>query len=284
MLRLIVMLAAVMSASPAWAKPAVWVVRDADSEMVLFGSVHVLPEGLDWRPAGLTRALERAQDVWFELPPGPETEAESARLAAERGRLAPGRRLSDLIEPRLYARLMTAAARYGLAPPMLDQMEPWLADVALAGAVFRAAGAQAAEGVEKQLAEAAPQARLRAFETPAEQIGFFDGAAIADQIGSLEESVAEVETDPDAYRRLVDAWLSGDPAAIERQALEPLRKSAPGLYRTVVVRRNAAWVERLDARLKGAGATVVIVGAGHLVGPDSLPARLRALGYSVEGP
>jgi uncharacterized protein YbaP (TraB family) len=40
----------------------------------------------------------------------------------------------------------------------------------------------------------------------------------------------------------------------------------------------------LDARLKGHGHTVVVVGIGHLIGPDGVPARLRALGYSVTGP
>jgi uncharacterized protein YbaP (TraB family) len=28
----------------------------------------------------------------------------------------------------------------------------------------------------------------------------------------------------------------------------------------------------------------VVVGVGHLIGPDGVPARLRALGYSVTGP
>jgi hypothetical protein len=36
--------------------------------------------------------------------------------------------------------------------------------------------------------------------------------------------------------------------------------------------------------MKGHGRTVVVVGVGHLIGPDGVPARLRALGYSVTGP
>ena len=36
-------LAAFAIAGPAQAQPPVWFVRDADSEMVLFGSIHVLP-------------------------------------------------------------------------------------------------------------------------------------------------------------------------------------------------------------------------------------------------
>ena len=45
--------------------------RDADSEMVIFGSVHVLPPGLDWRPKALDAALAKADDLWFELPIDP---------------------------------------------------------------------------------------------------------------------------------------------------------------------------------------------------------------------
>jgi uncharacterized protein YbaP (TraB family) len=52
----------------------------------------------------------------------------------------------------------------------------------------------------------------------------------------------------------------------------------------VVQQRNARWVQALLARLKGSGETVVVVGMGHLVGPDGLPAQMRARGYEVLGP
>jgi len=48
--------------------------------------------------------------------------------------------------------------------------------------------------------------------------------------------------------------------------------------------RNAAWIVQILHRLAGSGHTVVVVGAAHLLGPDGLPAHLRALGYSVDGP
>ena len=62
------------------------------------------------------------------------------------------------------------------------------------------------------------------------------------------------------------------------------RAAAPGLYARLVTERNERWLTTLKARLDGSGRTVVVVGVGHLVGQDGLPARLRALGYSVEGP
>ena len=63
-----------------------------------------------------------------------------------------------------------------------------------------------------------------------------------------------------------------------------MRNASPTLFRRLVSDRNARWTLTLDERLKGRGRTVVVVGMGHLIGPDGVPARLRALGYEVEGP
>ncbi len=272
-------------AAPAHAQPPVWVVRDADSEVVLFGSVHVLPPGLDWRPKALDAALGEAQDLWLELPSGFAAEAEVARLAGERGVLPAGQSLFRLLPPDDVALLLKVAKAYGVEPSLLDRLEPWLAEVALAGAAYRRVGAATENGVEAQVSGSAPEAiRREAFETPAQQIDIFDSAPLAEQVASLRETLGELDADPDAYMTLVRAWMAGDARGLDQEALEPLRKASPGVFRRLVTDRNARWVEALDLRLKGRGRTVVVVGVGHLVGEGGLPARLRALGYSVTGP
>ncbi len=286
MMRIFAGLAAAFAlATPAQAEPPVWVVRDRDSEMVLFGSIHVLPPGLNWRPAVLDAGLKRADDLWFELPPGPAAEAEIARLAATTGVLPVGQSLFTLLTPGDAEQLMRAADSVGLDKTTLDRLEPWLAEVALAGAAYRAAGADSEHGVEKSVETTAPaKAERRAFETPAEQLRLFDQSPRAEQIASLNQTVRELQEDPDAFNDLVRAWMAGDAQTLDREALGPLRKASPGVFRRLVTERNARWTVALDARLKGKGRTVVVVGVGHLVGADGLPARLRALGYSVTGP
>ena len=278
-------LAALLLASPALAKPPLWIVRDADSEVLIFGSVHVLPPGLDWRPAELEAALSRAEDLWFELPMGQAAETEIAGLAASKGVLPNDRTLSALLSPAGGEALARANQKYGLAPGFLDRLEPWFAEVALAGAEFRAKGANTDSGVEKSVNATAPAtARRKAFETPAQQIALFDEAPVAAQVASLENSLAQMDSDPDAYDRLIAAWMTGDTAALEQDALVPLKTVSPELYARLVSDRNAAWTQVLDQRLKGGGRTVIVVGVGHLLSADGVPARLRALGYSVEGP
>lgn len=276
---------ALAAATAAHAKPPVWIVRDADSELVLFGSVHLLPPGLDWRSRPLDQALAHADDVWFELPIDPATQAETAMLAGELGVWPAGQSLFQLLPPADGARLLRVARAYGVDPAVLDRLRPWLAEVALGGAAYRKAGATEGHGVEETLSAAAPAAaRRQAFETARQQIDILAGAPVADQLASLRQTLEEMDQAPDEYLRLLKAWMAGDLKALDREALRPLRLASPSLYRRLVSDRNARWAEALDLRLKGHGRTVVVVGMGHLIGADGLPARLRALGYRVEGP
>ena len=278
-------LSSVLFATAGLAKPPVWIVRDADSEMVLFGSVHVLQPNLDWQPKAVIQALAQADDVWFELNLSPETDQEVTSLAASKGILPPGLSLFSMLSPRDRTRLSRACQRFHMAPGLLDRLEPWYAEVALAGAAFSEAGAESDSGVERVLADLAPTTASRhAFETAEQQIDMLAGASRSSQLASLRISLEELERDPHAYDRLVSVWMAADVKSLERNAIAPLVASAPDMYRRMVLDRNRAWAQTLDSRLKGQGRTVVVVGVGHLIGKDGVPAQLRALGYSVEGP
>jgi len=272
-------------AASAAAQPPVWVVRDKDSEIVLFGSVHVLPPGLDWEPPALADALKAADDLWFELPIDLQSEIETSRLASQAGSLPPDQSLYKLLSPADAQLMSKVADAYGVSPATLDRLRPWLAELALSAGAYRKSGADAASGVEQAIAAlAAPTAKREAFETPAEQIAILASGTTDEQIASLRQTMTEMDETPEEFRQLVKAWVDGDVATLGREALDPLRKASPELFRRLVTERNARWTQVLDARMKGHGKTVVVVGVGHLIGPDGVPARLRALGYSVTGP
>src|SRR3954449_10161367 len=136
-------------AGSAAAEPPLWIVKDKNSELVLFGSVHVLPPGLDWAPPVLDRALRDADDIWFELPIDPKSDAETASLATHSGVLPPDGSLFRLLGPEDTVLLNKVAAANGVSPMLLDRLQPWLAEIALAGGAYRRVGADANSGVEK---------------------------------------------------------------------------------------------------------------------------------------
>ena len=78
-------------------------------------------------------------------------------------------------------------------------------------------------------------------------------------------------------------WIT-DRRGYRYEALDPMIQSAPGEYRSLVVDRNRRWVKAILRRLKGGGEAVMVVGIGHLIGPNSVPTLLRARGVSVDGP
>ena len=124
----------------------------------------------------------------------------------------------------------------------------------------------------------------RSFETAGQQIEFLAGAPVKDQIASLNWTVGEIDGDPGSYQRVVDEWMAADLAGLKRDANDPLQRVSPRLYDRLIVTRNRRWAGELAARLKSPGKIVVVVGIGHLIGPDGLPALLRARGFDVDGP
>jgi uncharacterized protein YbaP (TraB family) len=247
--------------------------------------MHVLPKDLDWRPLALDAALSKADDLWFEVPMDAAADRRMQDLAGAYGLLPPGQTLTSRLKPRAAARLRKLAGRLDVPMSEIERLKPWMAEVRLTTAAFALDKGLAEDGVERRLQAAAPPTVARkAFETPDQQMALFAGAIEADQIKTLNATVRQLEKDPGAYRRLVAAWSKGDQKALERAVVGGMRKSSPALYRQFIVERNARWMDALQARLAGSGRTVVVVGAGHLLGPDGLPARLRALGYDVEGP
>jgi uncharacterized protein YbaP (TraB family) len=276
-------LATAFAAGPALADPPIWSV--AEGEVTLFGSVHLLSEATSWKTARLNEALARADEVWFEIPFDPAAQSEAGAEALRRGLLPQGQSLSKILPPDLWAQAVEAGSRLGITAAQLDRLQPWLAEITLATTYLAARGARESLGVERQLYEATPPTTPRkAFETASEQIGFFADAARADQIASLRETLREMKEDPASFDRLAAAWAAGDVAVIEADAVEDLRRDAPGMYERLVATRNRRWTEEIERLVREKRRILIVVGVGHLVGPDSVPALLRRRGVAVEGP
>jgi uncharacterized protein YbaP (TraB family) len=182
-------------------------------------------------------------------------------------------------------RLGDDATALGLSPDALDAMRPWLADATLSIAADARSGAEATDGVERQIdAWAPPSAKRRALETAAEQVDILAGGSMDEQIDLLGVTLDEVETKPDRYPVLVRAWLDGDLETLRREALDPLNAASPRAYRALITERNRRWARDIERRLRRKGHVVIVVGVGHLIGPGGLPALLRADGASVVEP
>ena len=56
----------------------------------------------------------------------------------------------------------------------------------------------------------------------------------------------------------------------------------PLMHKKLMIDRNRAWIPKLEQFLKGDKDVLVVVGAGHLVGKDSVVELVATKGYKLE--
>lgn len=268
---------------PAPGGPALWRIADEDSELWLFGSVHMLRPGLSWRRPDLMAALESADAIYLEAATDLLSQLRAQAVVSRRGYLSDDETLLEHLRPATAARFEALVAEHGFDREAILRMRPWLAFTYLNYRAATAGGAEPTEGVDAQLEHAAAVAGIerRYFETLEQQTHLFADIPPDAQTAMLEAAVNEFDAASTQLDVLVAAWLEGD---LDRLA-DLTREGATALPESFRVSlfdaRNEAWARELDAFLDGSGDALVVVGAGHLVGPNNLLSLLEDRGWTV---
>lgn len=264
--------------------PALWRVSDEDSDLYLFGTFHLLPQGTDFETSALTAAMRATPTTIFEV----DTQSESAvrevgALVQRYGFNPEGVTLQSLIGQDRFDALAARAASAGVAPAQLEPLRPWLAILTVSLAYIQQFGFDAASGAEAAIraraaAEGDALAYLESAEVQIKALAALDGEDMLETFDAQLKQIDEIET---AAGELLAAWLAGDLAALERFALDDLRDT-PGAYNALIVARNEAWIAEIERLMTGEGDAFIAVGAGHLVGRDGVVRQLKKKGYRVE--
>jgi uncharacterized protein YbaP (TraB family) len=61
-----------------------------------------------------------------------------------------------------------------------------------------------------------------------------------------------------------------------------LKTKLPKLYKRLVTDRNSKWLPLIDAYMNTPQTEFILVGAGHLVGPEGIIALLKKKGYMID--
>jgi Uncharacterized protein conserved in bacteria len=265
------------------ARPALWVVKDADTTIYLFGTVHLLPNDTAWHYPALDRAVADSRTLYIELTD--DDQANMLALVLRYG-MDVAHPLSSLLNPSEQLRLSMAATKAGVPGGMqaLNVMRPWLAALTLATAPLLKAGLDPEHGVDKQLKAqmAGAGKQVLGLETAEQQIRFLADMPQSVELAFLRSSIRDADKGTIELTELIDAWKNGDVATIARLEDEDLRQTEPKLYQRLLVRRNQDWAARIGDLLRNHNGTIFIaVGAAHLAGPDSVQAQLHKLGIDA---
>jgi uncharacterized protein YbaP (TraB family) len=268
----------------ATADPAVWrMAGERGSEVTLLGSMHVLRPSDYPLPAAVDELIERADVIVMEMDLDDIDTATQQRVILGAATLPQGTVLANVVDGDVYRLVQQTAGELGIDLKLLERFEPWFLAVTLLDQGMRKFGYQAERGIEQHvLGEAQRTSKeIVGLETLEFQIGIFDALPPSQQQAMLEQTLAELDEAETALSAMVAAWRDGELESLSAELLDDFDEF-PGLYDTLVTKRNAAWVPKLERMLKDGQRHLVVVGALHLVGRDNVISMLNARGHEVE--
>lgn len=263
--------------APVHADPALWVVKDKDTTIYLFGTIHVLKPNIHWFDDEIKAAFDQSDELVLEIvqPDQKEMNQKVIALATDRS----GTPLTEKLAPEARAKYEAAMDGAGVPWQMFERFEPWFAGLTLSIAPLGKLGYSGETGAEKTLTRAAEAThkRIGALETADQQLGYFDGLPESEQIAYLNSTVDEMPKMETEFAALIDDWARGKPDELAKLMNEDM-ETTPMLAQVLLYNRNANWAKWIKARLDKPGTVFIAVGAGHLAGPNSVQEKLKALG------
>jgi uncharacterized protein YbaP (TraB family) len=150
-------------------------------------------------------------------------------------------------------------------------------------------GYRRSQGVESALLAQAQRrgARVAQLESADFQLALFDSMYPVEAERYLRETLDGLLDGSIVRqaRRAIDAWRSGDAAALDavlREATAGGSETADFTRRKLLGQRNLYMADRIDRLMGEGGVLFVGVGLLHLLGDNGLPQLLAQRGYLVE--
>jgi uncharacterized protein YbaP (TraB family) len=258
----------------------VWEITGTSNRVMLMGSIHFLRASDYPLPAGMNAAYEHADQLYMEIDMDALDPLASQGVLMSMG--TSDRPLSESLSADAYAEASRRATDLGVPLTLFEQFEPWFAALSITQLRMMQLGFDPAWGVETQFMSKArtDSKTISGLETLEQQLGFLDQLDASTQEQFLLQSLEDAAIIEQQVDSIVSAWRAGDGAALEALMLEDLN-AAPKLADALLVQRNRNWISQIMRLLDQPDNYLVIVGAMHLVGPDSVVAMLEDRGLDV---
>jgi len=267
------------------AHPALWRVHGRRGTLILLGSMHLLPLDVGWRTPQIARAISAADVFVFEAPSDAVARKKVQQLIATQGSLPAGQSLRAMLSPAARADYDDELAALNIVPAAVDTRRPWLASLLMSVMQMKQETGRLKLGPDFELAlEAGVHKRpIRYLETIDQQMALIVPSDPNVELEEFESDLKEMRSEKDEFPAFMAAWSNGDVVKIDA-LMNGSFEGYPEARKVFLSDRNNAWVAKFEKMLDENHTFFVTVGAGHLAGPDGVPALLRQAGYKVEGP
>lgn len=259
-----------------------WKAQGKSNVVYFLGSIHLLRDTDYPLPAVMESAFTNSRIAVFEVDLDKADDLATGFGLLRKAALPPGQTLRQVLRPEVYASFSNHVQEAGLPMFMFETMKPGMAITMLEAMELTKLGANPELGEDQHFFKLAKETGRQTIplETVDFQIDLMLSFTGQEEELMFEKSLEEIDDEKKEYDELVTAWKHGDSAGLEKM-LNEMRTDAPTIFKKLVTDRTANWLPKVDELLHGSQNAIIVVGAGHLVGPDGLVELLKKQGFKV---
>jgi hypothetical protein len=268
--------------TPVQAKNTLWQVRSGEHTLYLLGSLHVLKKDDYPLPPLLEEIYVASDAVVFETDMDAMDTPAMQRKIITYGKVPTGQTLQQQISPRTWQLLQQKLAMLKIPVEKVQQMKPWLCALTLTVTDLERLGFLAQYGLDEHFYAKAKKDKKKiiTLESVDFQLSLFYSQSRREQEEFLLQTLNDLQVADALSGEMENAWKNGDGEKLYGLIAKSFA-GYPKQFKRLVLQRNKNWLPILEKILQREPVTLVVVGAGHLVGPDSVVDLLRRQGYLV---
>lgn len=264
----------------------VWRIDGGNGRLWLAGSVHILKSTLYPLAQAFESAFADADRIALEIDPLRMVEADR-RLAMQTAITASPDSVRHALGDRRLASLAPLMQRHGIQPASILSMKPAILATQISIAELAALGYMPDQGIDLHFAKRAREQGkpVLELETVEQQMQVLAGGPLDVQVMLLDETLKQTPRLQQMISALLRAWLAGDADSLYNLMTSDYsgNKALETYGRRIIDDRNHAMFSTIKPWLGEDVTTLVIVGAGHLGGPEGLLRLFETAGYTITG-
>ncbi|MGW8303817.1 MAG: TraB/GumN family protein [Desulfobacterales bacterium] len=260
-----------------------WTVNTQSNKIYLLGSLHILKANAYPLAVAIEKAYADSRVIIFETDiaalqtPGLQTKL------LELGIYPADQNLLQNLDADTRQQLEKKMSEIGLPLEQFSQFKPWFVALTLTTLELQRMGYNPNYGIDVYFFnKARADGKEVGFLEPAEfQINLLGKMVEQDQYDFLSQTLNDLEVVNELAGDLVRSWKYGDTAKLH-ELLSKSFKDYPRLHDRLLIQRNKNWVQQIEGAMRKNKNVLFVVGAGHLVGPESVVDMLKERGYQVK--
>ena len=266
-------------------KVMMWEVRSDNATAYILGSIHLGSEEMYPLNAAIEDAYAAGDTLVLEVDMNAANQLKAATLVMQEGMYQGTETLSANLSSETLAKLDAFLKARKMQVAAVDRMKPWLATMMLAMQELMSLGFSPDQGIDMHFFQKAGGTGkpVVGLETPEEQVKILSSGLAYVQDKELAEFLDDAGKLREIYNEMLAAWLAGDAADMKRIIDENLSDDpkVKAFSDNVIDGRSATMADRIAGLMASGKKPFIIIGSGHLVGDKSVPALLKARGFTV---